>query len=150
MASITIQHGHKNLIFASLVATETGAQFEENGDWITISDNPELVIPEYCFRQAFDPDGRRSQRGDTQLDSAWRSLLLNKKGYLVTFTDFEIIVSDTKPHEDKRPQFLLRFPDDGAKTRAEEWSQRAGFDTLTAFILDAITTHCNFWEKQAK
>ena len=150
MATITIQHGHKNLIFAANVANETGATFEENGNWITISDTPELVIPEYCFRQAFDPDGRRGQRDDPQLASAWRSLLLNKQGYLVHFDDSEILISDTKPQEkDKRPQFLLRFPDQDARDRAEKWASRAGFDSLTAFINEAIAAYCNFWQEKA-
>jgi hypothetical protein len=118
MASITIMKGHKNLIFAANVANETGAMFEENGDWITITDSPELTIPSYAFRQAFAPDGRGNQ---AQLESVWRSLLLNKQGYLVNFDDW----------------------------RAEQWSGRVGFESLTAFILDAIKSRCDFWELQA-
>ena len=148
MASITIQHGHKNLLFAASVANETGAEFEEDGQWITISDSPELVIPSYCFTQAFDPEGRRAQQGDSRLESAWRSLLLNKQGYLKHFSDLEIVVSDDKP-KDTRPQFLLRFPDETTKAKAEEWAERAGFESLTAYILEAIRGFNQFWQEQA-
>jgi len=148
MASITIMKGHKNLIFAAEVANQTDAEFEENGQWITISNSPELIIPRYCFDQAVDPTGQRRNRHDPQLESGWRSLLLNKRGHLQSFDDFEIIISDDKP-KDKRPQFLLRFPDAAAKERAEEWAERAGFGTLTDFILQATSDFCDFWEKQA-
>ena len=146
MASITIQAGHKNLLFAASVANETGAEFEEQGQWIAISDSPELVVPHYCFRQVFDPDGRRNS---TSLDSVWRSLLLNKRGFLVRFNDHEIIVADEKPR-DRRPSFLLRFPNQAAKARAEEWARRVGFASTTDFVLEAVERFCRFWEKQAK
>ena len=145
MASITIRAGHKNLLFAALVANETGAEFEETGTWITISDSPELVIPHYCFRQTFDLDGRRDS---AQLDSTWRSLLLNKQGYLVRFDDSEIVVADEKPR-DRRPSFLLRFPDRAAKAQAEEWAERAGFTSTTDFVLEAVERYCRFWEDRA-
>lgn len=145
MASITIQHGHKNLVFAASVANETGAEFEEQGQWIVISDVPELTIPRYCFSQAFNPDG---QRDAARLESTWRSLLLNKRGYLVSFDDYEIIIADEKPKQG-RPSFLLRFPDAAAKARAEEWARRAGFASLTEFVLKAVERSCDFWEKQA-
>lgn len=150
MASITIQQGHKNLVFAHLVANETGAEVEENGQWITISDSPELAIPYYCFTQAFDPEGQRQARGDTRLDSAWRSLLLNKRGYLDRFTDFEILITDEKPKGDKRPQFLLRFPDEGTKQIAEQWAGRAGYNSLTDYIIAAIEAFNEQWSEQAK
>jgi len=137
MASITIMNGHKNLIFAASVANETGASFEEDGQWITITDAPELVIPEYCYRQAFDPDGRRAAQGDSRLASGWRSLLLNKRGHLRHFGDFEIVISDDKPQE-RRPAFLLRFPDAEEKARAEMWAERMGYPSLTAYILEAV------------
>jgi len=149
MASITIQAGQKNLIFAATVADETGAEFAEDGQWITITDTPTLTIPRYCFDQAFDPEGRRARQGDARLESAWRSLLLNKQGHLRSFSDSEIYITDDKPQE-KRPSFLLRFPDDGAKERAEEWAERAGFSSLTDFILNAVTRACEFWEGQAQ
>ena len=68
MASITIPHGHKNLLFAAMVANETEAEFEEDGRYITISDSPELVIPRYCFSQAFDPTGSKAQDRDRQIE----------------------------------------------------------------------------------
>lgn len=140
MASITIQAGQKNLIFAALVTNETGATFEEDGQWITISDAPELTIPHYCFSQAFDADGRRSERGDIRLMTGWRSLLANKRGHLMGFTDFEIVISDDPPAE-KRPAFLLRFPDADEKALAEEWAERMGYPSLTAYILEAIAAY---------
>lgn len=148
MASITIMHGHKNLIFAASVANETGAEFSEDGQWITISDSPELIIPRYCFDQALDPDGRGLSAGDNRLDNAWRSLLLNKRGHLVHFDDSEILISDEKP-KDKRPQFLLRFPDEASKAEAEEWAERAGFSSLTDYILEAVTAFNQFWSEKA-
>jgi len=148
MASITIMHGQKNLIFAAKVANETEAEFEENGEWITISDSPELTIPRYCFDDAVDPDGQRRKRLDSQLESDWRSLLLNKQGHLKHFDDYEIVITDEKP-KSERPQFLLRFPDEDTKTRAEEWAERSGFPSLTDFILEAVSGFCDFWEKQA-
>ena len=94
MASITIQHGHKNLIFAALVANDTGAKFREEGQWITIEDSPTLTIPHYTFSRAFDPDGQKAQRGDSHLENAWQSLLLNKGGNLKYFGDDEIVIED--------------------------------------------------------
>lgn len=146
MASITIMSGQKNLIFAATVANDTGATFEEEGQWITISDSPDLTISRYAFDQAFDPNGRRG--GDSQLESAWRSLLLNKRGNLIRFDDFEILISDNKP-QDKRPSFLLRFPDEEAKANVEQWAERAGFETLTEYILEAVKTFNEFWARQA-
>jgi len=150
MASVTIQHGHKNLIFAANVANQTGAEFEEDGQWITISDSPRLVIPRYCFDEAFDADRRRSMRGDDQLESAWRSVILNKRGYLEYFGDDEITITDELPKEErKRPGFLLRFPDQETKERVEEWAARSGY-TLTDFLLEAAERYVRFWEEQAK
>lgn len=90
MASVTIMHGHKNLIFAALIANETGAKFREEGQWITIENSPALTIPRYAFDQAFDPEGR----GDPRLERAWRALILNKTGYLKYFGDDEIYLVD--------------------------------------------------------
>jgi len=150
MASITIQHGHKNLIFAANVANQTGAEFEEDGQWITISDSPRLVIPRYCFDEAFDPDRRRSRQGDDQLESGWRSVLLNKRGHLEYFGDDEISITDGPPKEErKRPGFLLRFPNQEAKERTEQWAARSGY-TMTEFLLEAAERFCQFWEEQAK
>lgn len=149
MASVTIQHGHKNLIFAANVARETGAEFEEKGQWITISNSPRLVIPRYCFDEAFDADRRRTMRGDEQLESAWRSVLLNKQGHLEYFGDDEISITDEPPREERRrPSFLLRFPDAEAKERVKEWAARSGY-TLTDFLLEAAERYCRFWEEQA-
>jgi hypothetical protein len=149
MASITIQHGHKNLVFVANVANQTGAEFEEKGQWITLSDNPRLVIPRYCFDQAFDPEHKR--RNDSQLESAWRSLLLNKQGYLEYFGDDEISITDEPPKEErKRPSFLLRFPDQETKSEAEEWAMRAGYDSLTEYVLEALERFNRSWEQKAK
>ena len=84
MASITIAHSHKNLIFAALVANQTGAKFRENGDSITINDSPELTLPGYCAREAW---------GEHE-DSEWQSLLMNKSGHLHYFGWDEIIIGD--------------------------------------------------------
>ncbi len=149
MASITIMHGHKNLIFAAEVANQTGAEFTEDGQWITISDSPTLTIPRHCYNEAFDPDGRRAGRGDTQLENAWRSLLLNKRGYLVEFSDYEIVISDEQP-QDKRPQFLLRFPDEEMKRKTEDWAARMGYGSLTEYILEAIDRLNKDWEQQPR
>jgi hypothetical protein len=149
MASITIMHGHKNLLFAAEVANQTGAEFEENGQWITITDTPTLTIPRSCYDDAFDPNGQRQRQGDSQLESAWRSLLLNKQGYLVYFGDDEIFISDEKP-KDKRPQFLLRFPSDAEKQAAEEWAARAGFPSLTDYILEAVEAFNKVWSEQTR
>ena len=149
MASITIMHGHKNLIFAAEVANQTGAEFEENGQYITISDTPTLTIPRYCYDGAFDPDGQRQRQGDTQLENAWRSLLLNKQGYLVYFDESEIVISDEQP-KDKRPQFLLRFPDEETKRETEEWAERMGYASLTEYILEAIDRLNKDWEQQPR
>jgi hypothetical protein len=97
MASITIQHGHRNLIFAARVAAHVGAEFEEIGQqWIEISAEPTLTIPKYIFDEVFDPDGHKQARGDLQYSRAWQSLILNKRGYLTYFGDDEIIISDEK------------------------------------------------------
>lgn len=135
MASITIQQGHKNLIFAAQVANETGATFEEEGQSITISDSPRLEIPRYCFDQAFDPDGRRGSRYDPQLESAWRSLLLNKRGYLVYFGDAEIVISDDKPSE--APSMLVRFHTAAEKERVDTTAAHVDM-SLNEFALTAL------------
>jgi hypothetical protein len=149
MASITIMHEHKNLIFAAEVANQTGAEFEEDGQWITITDTPTLTIPRSCYDDAFDPNGQRQRQGDSQLESAWRSLLLNKQGFLVHFDDFEIIITDEKPKAD-RPQFLLRFPTQAEKGEAEKWAARAGFSSLTDYILEAVKAFNKSWSEQSR
>ena len=150
MASIRIQHGHKNLIFAAEVANQTGAEFEEEGQWIRIFDSPRLVIPRYCFTEAFDPEGQRARQGDSRLESAWRSMLLNKQGYLEYFGDDEIVITDEPPKEErKRPGFLLRFPNPETKAEAEEWAMRAGYDSLTEYILEAISAFTRSWKEKA-
>lgn len=148
MASITIQQGHKNLIFAHLIANEMGAEVKEEGQWITISSSPQLEISRYCFDQAVDPGGQRARQGDPRLESMWRSLLLNKRGHLIHFDDFEIVIADEKP--DERPQFLLRFPDAATKAAAEEWATRAGFASLTEYILEAVAAFNEFWSEKAQ
>lgn len=145
MASVTIVQGRKNLMLGAEVANDTGAVFEEDGQWITISDGPILTIPRSSFNKAFDPDGRRNH---AQLEQSWRSLLLNKRGHLIAFNDSEIVISDEKPSTE-RPQFLLRFPVPAAKTSAEEWAKRAGFDSLTSFVLAAVENFCQVWRNQA-
>lgn len=140
MASITIPHGHKNLVFAACVANETNAQFEEDGEAIIISDSPELVIPSYCFRDAM---GGRAQPGDR----AWRSLILNKDGYLKYFGDDEIVISDTKP-SDKRPSYLLRFESEAQKQVTEQWATDLGYDDLRQYLLAAIEAYNASWQAQ--
>ena len=145
MASITIQQSHKNLIFAALVTDQTGATFKEEGSWITIEDSPRLTIPHYCFSQAFDLEGQRSRVGDSRLESAWRSLLLNKRGHLIRFDDYEIVLADEKPDP---AAFLVRFPDSELKAAAELWAARGNF-SLNSYILEAIERANRFWEEQA-
>lgn len=145
MASITIQAGHKNLLFAAEVANETGAEFEEEGQWITISDSPTLTIPHYCFRQAFDPDGRRARDG--RLESAWRTLLLNKRGHLQYFGDDEIVITDDPPKE-KRPATLLRWTAQREKDEAEQFAARLGM-SLNEYILNAVAEWNFYYSEQA-
>jgi len=147
MASITIMANHRNLLFAAEIANDTGAEFSEEGQWITISDNPELSIPHYVFSGVFDPNGRRSD--DPQLERAWRSLLLNKRGFLKYFGDDEIIISDEDPKEKGRPQFLLRFRSEDERAEVEEWATRAGFENLTAYILEAVNAFNDYWRKHS-
>lgn len=143
MASITLLHSHKNLIFACSLTEQTGAEFEEDGQKIIIRGMPELVIPHYCFSEVFDPHG---QKDHAYLERAWRSLLLNKLGYLKHFSNHEIIISDQKP-QDKRPQFLLRFPDVETKQATEERAAKMGYNSLTAYVLDAITMLNKSWSE---
>jgi len=146
MASIKVQHSQRNLVFAAEVANDTGAEFTEDGGWITISDSPELTIPRYAFDHSFDPDGARAHRGE-DLGRIWRSLLLNKQGHLVRFDDMEIVIADEKPAQ--RATFLLRFPSDAEKAATEEWAERAGFDSLTAYVLAALEAFNASWQEQA-
>lgn len=139
MASIRILNGHKNLIFAAAVANSTGAQFEEKGEYIEISDSPELTIPHYEFTEVF---------GIRVSDSAWRSLLLNRTGYLKFFDDTEIVLCDDPPKQGQS-NFLLRFPTVAEKKSAEEWAERAGYETLTDYILAAIDAFNRNWSEQA-
>ena len=143
MASITIQHSHRNLLFAAQVATETGASFEESGQWITISQSPILEIPRYIFNQNFD----QPNRDQPWLERVWRSLTLNKRGYLIGFSDTEIVISDDPPKSVKAP-FLLRFPDEEAKAEAEAWAKRLN-QTLTDYLLDAVIAYNAHWQEQS-
>lgn len=149
MASITIQQSHKNLIFAALVADHCGASFREEGQWITIERDEALEIPHYLFIEAFDPDGSRSRRYDDSLERAWRSLLLNKRGYLRSFSDQEIYITDDAP-EEKRPAYVLRWNSQGQYEQAQEWAERAGYTDLRSYILEAIEQFNRWWATQAK
>lgn len=144
MASITIQHSHKNLLFAAEVANQTGAEFEEQGQWITISDSPTLTIPHYCFSHAFDPDGRRARGG--RMESAWRSLLLNKRGYLEYLGDDEIVITDDPPAE-KRPATLLRWTAQSEKDEAEEFAERLGM-SLNEYIINAVVEWNRYYRER--
>lgn len=139
MASIKIQNHHKNLLFAAALANSTGAEFEEQDTWIVISDSPELTIPHYEFSEIF---------GTRVSDNAWRSLLLNRTGYLKYFDDHEIVLCDDPPKQGQS-NFLLRFPTPAEKRDAEEWAERAGFETLTDYILAAINDFNRSWSEQA-
>jgi len=145
MASITIQAGHKNLIFASEVANQTGATFEEDGQSITISDSPTLTIPRYCFDRAFDPDGQRARDG--RLERAWISLLLNKNGYLEYRGDDEIVITDDPP-KDRRPATLLRWSTQREKDEAEKWAGRLGM-SLNEYILNAVAEWNFYYSERA-
>ena len=140
MASIQFQTSAKNLIFAALVANETGATFREEGQNIIIEDSPTLTVPQYCFHQAFDPEGHRARTEPARLESVWRSLLLNKSGYLRYFGDDEIVISDDPPETEARPALLLRFANQEQKAEAESLAERRG-QSLTAFILEAVRLH---------
>ena len=140
MASITIMAGSKNLIFAAEVANQTGAEFHEEGQWIVIEDSPTLTIPGYCFHHAFDPESRRARTEPAQLESIWRSLLLNKQGYLIYFGDDEIVISDDPPKAPARPALLLRFASQEQKAEAETLAEQLS-QSLTAFVLEAVSLH---------
>ena len=140
MASIKILKSHKNLIFAAAVSNSTGAQFEEQGEWIEISDSPELTIAHYDFTQVF---------GIRVSDNAWRSLLLNRTGYLKFFDDHEIILCDDPPKQGQG-NFLLRFPTVAEKKSAEEWAERAGYESLTDYILASIDAFNRNWSEQVE
>lgn len=141
MASITIKNSHKNLLFAACVANQTGASFEESGEWLIISDQPTLTIPHYCTRDAgWDPAAPAN-------NSAWRSLLLNKSGHLIHFDDSEIVISDEKPQE-KRPGYLLRFDSQAQKDLAEQWAGQLGYSDLREYILAAIEALNRSWEEK--
>jgi len=146
MASITIQHGQRNLILSALVANETGATFREEGSWITIEDSPRLTIPRYAFREALDPDGQRSSDGTDRLESAWRSLVLNKRGHLIRFDDLAIVIADEKPEP---IAVLVRFPDGEEKGKAELWAARGGFPSMNAYILEAVAAYNRHWAEEA-
>jgi len=152
MASITIMPGAKNLIFAAEVANQTGAKFEETqgderieGGWIKISDSPTLTIPRYCFDHALDPEGHRARDG--RLESAWRSLLLNKRGHLAYFGDDEIVITDDPPAE-KRPATLLRWSTQREKDEAEKWAGRLGM-SLNEYIVNAVAEWNRYYREQA-
>jgi len=145
MASITIMAGHKNLLFAAEIANQTGAEFEERDGWITISDSPTLTIPHYCFSHAFDPEGQRIHDG--RLESAWRSLLLNKHGHLEYFGDDEIVITDDPPAE-KRPETLLRWSAQREKDEAEKWAERLGM-SLNKYIVNAVAEWNRYYREQA-
>jgi hypothetical protein len=142
MASIKIKNNHENLIFAAAVANSTGANFEEQGEWIIIEDTPELTIPRYEFDDAID---FKADRDSDEIELAWRSLLLNRKGFLRFFDDHEIVLVDDPP-KNGQSNFLLRFPTAAEKRQSEEWAERAGYDTLTSYILAAIDEFNKNWK----
>ena len=132
MASIAILPGVKNLAFAAAVAEATGAEFRETGQSIIIEDIPTLTIPRYCFDNAFDPANKR--QGQVDYEGSWRSLLLNKVGYLVHLNEMEIVISDEKPPSSGK--VLLILPPD-VKDQAEFLA--AGLhQSLNSFIKDAV------------
>lgn len=139
MASIKITNSHKNLLFAAAVANSTGAEFEEQGDWIIISDSPDLTIPHYEFTEIF---------GNRVSESAWRSLLLNRTGYLKFFDDSEMILCDDPPKQGQA-NFLLRFPSPAEKRSAEQWAERAGYESLTEYILASVEAFNRSWVEKA-
>jgi len=147
MASITIMQGHKNLLFASEVASQTGATFEEDGQSIIITDSPCLVIPRHCFDRAFDPDGQRGADGTNRLERAWLGLILNKQGYLESRTDHEIVITDDPPAE-KRPATLLRWSTQREKDEAEEWAGRLGM-SLNEYIVNAVAEWNRYYRERA-
>jgi hypothetical protein len=143
MASITLRNSHKNLLFAAQITNDTGASFEESQTGITIQDSPELTIPRYIFDENY-VGGYTSGNRDQQ----WRSLLLNKKGYLKYFGDDEIILTDDPPQKGQTG-FLLRFPTSAEKEQAESWAERLGYGSLTEYILAAITSFNQSWTEKA-
>jgi len=145
MASITIQHNHKNLLFASQVANATEAIFEENGQEIIISDSPTLAIPRYCFDSIFDPDGQRARDG--RLERAWVGLLLNKCGYLEYRGDDEIRITDDPP-KDKKVATLLRWSAQREKDEAEEFAARLGM-SLNEYIINAVAEWNRYYREQS-
>lgn len=147
MASITIINNPKNLAFASRVANATGAMFREDGEWVVIESAPTLTLSREHFDAAINPDKRR--RDYAQMDSAWRSLILNKQGYLQHIRDDEIVITDEAPTDKPRPAISLRFDSKEQKAEAEGWSDRAGYDSLNAYILAAVEAFNRSWAKKA-
>jgi len=145
MASITIMAGHKNLLFASEVANQTGATFEESGQQIIISDSPRLVIPRYCFNSAFDPEGQRVHDG--RLERAWLSLILGKHGYLEYRGDDEIRITDDPP-KDKKVTTLLRWTAQSEKDEAKEFAGRLGM-SLNEYIINAVAEWNRYYREQS-
>jgi len=145
MASITIMQGVKNLVFASEVANQTGATFEESGQQIIISDSPRLVIPRYCFNSAFDPEGQRVHDG--RLERAWLSLILKKNGYLEYRGDDEIVITDDPPAK-KRPATLLRWSAQREKDEAEAFAERLGM-SLNEYIVNAVAEWNRYYREQS-
>lgn len=142
MASITIRNSHKNLLLAAQIANDTGATFEETQLEITIKDSPELTVPRYCFDNNY-VGGRTS--GD--IDRQWRGLLLNRKGYLKFFGEDEFILTDDPPQKGQA-NLLLRFPSPAEKEEAESWAERLGYNSLTEYILAAISNFNQSWTEK--
>jgi len=104
-----------------------------------------LTIPRYCFDHAFDPEGQRVRDG--RLESAWRSLLLNKRGHLEYFGDDEIVIADDPP-KDKKVATLLRWTAQSEKDEAEAFAERLGM-SLNEYIVNAVAEWNRYYREQS-
>jgi hypothetical protein len=146
MATIRIQNEEYNHQFVVSLAADQGYTWSEENGWLVVHGNPSLRIPRQTFDAVFDPTGTRA--GDPALRRQWRSLIINREGHLEYFGEDKIVIRD-RPAE-TRPQFLIRFPDADTKAQAELWASRAGYESLTDYILAAIEMYNELWAEHAK
>lgn len=138
MAGITIVRSTQNLIFAHEVATATGAQVVEDGQWIKIENPGELVIDREIFDKAL-VNGRN--REPAIVDRLWRNLILNRIGFLEKIDDSKIVISDSQP-KSKVISFVLRFDSAEQKQGYTKAAEKLGFPSLNSFILETMKTYC--------
>jgi len=102
----------------------------DQGDFIELERRPGLEVSREDFELAWLGLPLRERQ------AAWRTLGANRCGH-VAYGEGWMAVSDGF-REGVRPAMLLRFPDVATRDRAVAWVGRAGYPTLTAFILAAV------------